>query len=151
MKKIIDNFEEYVAAVLFAMMFLTLILQIIFRQIIGIPLVWSEELSTFLYVYVGMMGIVIGVKHTQHVAIDIIYTRFSGITKQIVDTFLSIVVVLMLIAIIYIGVVVTKNKASLQILTLGISSAYMYVALPIGASLMLIRFLENIVKKKKLF
>ncbi len=151
MKKLIDNFEEYVAAAMFATMFFTLILQIIFRQILNTPLVWSEELSTFLYVYVGMLGIVICVKHTQHVAIDIIYTKFTGKVKKYVDIFLSCVVITIFIALIFIGIKVTQNKASLQILTLGISSGYMYMALPLGASLMLIRFVENIVKKKKLF
>ncbi|MFV0503333.1 MAG: TRAP transporter small permease [Lachnospirales bacterium] len=151
MRKIIDNFEEYIAALLFATMFIVLILQIIFRQIIEVPLIWSEELSTFLFVYVGMLGIVIGVKHTQHVAIDIIYSRFLGGAKKVVDVLLSVVVIITLVTLTYIGIVVTKNKASLEILTLGISSAFMYMALPIGTTLMLIRFIENIVKGKKLF
>lgn len=151
MKKFIDNFEEYVAATLLATMFVVLILQIIFRQILGSPLIWSEELSTFLYVYVGMLGIVVCVKHTQHVAIDIIYSRFSGTPKKIVDIFLSSIVIVMLVILTYIGIIVTKNKASLEILTLGISSGYMYMALPIGTILMLVRFIENIIKGKKLF
>ncbi len=151
MKKILDNFEEYLAAILFATMFIVLMLQIIFRQVLNNPLVWSEELSTFLYVYVGMLGIIIGVKRKQHVAIDIIYSRFSGVSKKVVDIILSTVVIITLLLMIYIGGVVTLNKASMQILTLGISSAYMYMALPLGATLMLIRFIQNIVNKEKLF
>lgn len=151
MKKFIDNFEEYTAAILFATMFVVLMMQIIFRQIIGKPLIWSEELSTFLFVYVSILGIVSGVKYAQHVAIDIIYSKFSGNVKKVVDVILSIIVIITLLVLIYVGCVITKNKASLQILTLGISSAYMYMALPIGATLMLIRFIENIIKNKKMF
>ncbi len=151
MKKLIDNFEEYLGATLFALMFFVLICQIIFRQILNTPLIWSEELSTFLYVYVAMLGIVIGVKHAQHVAIDFIYSKFNDKNKKFVNIVLSCIIIAVFLFIIQIGIKVTINKASLNILTLGISSAFMYMALPICATMMLIRFIENILKKKKWF
>lgn len=147
MKKLIDNFEEYLGALLFAIMFIVLVFQIIFRQILNSPLMWSEELSTTLFVFVAMLGVISAVKHNQHVAIDIIYNRFKGIPKHIIDLIIAMIIITVCICMMNIGYKVAINKSNLKLLTLGVSAGYMYMALPLGAALMLIRFIEYNYKK----
>ena len=141
-KRILDNLEEIVGAILFIMMFAILVAQIIFRQIFDSPLVWSEELAILLFTYVGMLGVSIGIKYRQHVFIDFLYNKFSGKGLKIANTFIQSVVFISLIAMIQIGYKLFLRKKIFQLIALKISAGWMYVALPLIATLMLIRFFQ---------
>ena len=130
-KRILDNLEEIVGAILFIMMFAILVAQIIFRQIFDSPLVWSEELAILLFTYVGMLGVSIGIKYRQHVFIDFLYNKFSGKGLKIANTFIQSVVFISLVAMIQIGYKLFLRKKIFQL-----------IALPLIATLMLIRFFQ---------
>ncbi len=75
--KVFDKLEEWVGGTLFVIMFIVLVMQITARQVLGTPLMWSEELSSLIFTYVGMLGISMGIRSQQHVLIDFLFTRFS--------------------------------------------------------------------------
>lgn len=141
-KRILNNLEEIIGAILFIMMFAILVAQIVFRQIFDSPLVWSEELAILLFTYVGMLGVSIGVKYRQHVFIDFLYNKFSGKGLKIANTFIQSVVFISLIAMIQIGYKLFLRKKIFQLIALKISAGWMYIALPVIATLMLIRFFQ---------
>lgn len=141
-KRILYNLEEIIGAVLFIAMFGILVAQIIFRQIFDSPLVWSEELAILLFTYVGMLGVSIGIKYRQHVFIDFLYNKFSGKGLKIANTFIQSVVFISLVVMIQIGYKLFLRKKIFKLIALKISSGWMYGALPIIATLMLIRFLQ---------
>ncbi len=141
-KRILDNLEEIIGAVLFIAMFGVLVAQIIFRQIFDSPLVWSEELAILLFTYVGMLGVSIGIKYKQHVFIDFLYNKFSGKGQKIANTFIQSVVFISLVVMIQIGYKLFLRKKIFKLIALKISSGWMYGALPVLATLMLIRFLQ---------
>lgn len=141
-KRILNNLEEIVGAILFIMMFAILVAQIIFRQIFDSPLVWSEELAILLFTYVGMLGVSIGIKYRQHVFIDFLYNKFTGKGLKIANTFIQSVVFISLVAMIQIGYKLFLRKKIFQLIALKISAGWMYVALPLIATLMLIRFFQ---------
>ena len=141
-KRILNNLEEIIGAILFIMMFAILVAQIIFRQIFDSPLVWSEELAILLFTYVGMLGVSIGIKYRQHVFIDFLYNKFSGKGLKIANTFIQSVVFISLIAMIQIGYKLFLRKKIFQLIALKISAGWMYIALPLIATLMLIRFFQ---------
>lgn len=141
-KRILNNLEEIIGAILFIMMFAILVAQIVFRQIFDSPLVWSEELAILLFTYVGMLGVSIGVKYRQHVFIDFLYNKFSGKGLKIANTFIQSVVFISLIAMVQIGYKLFLRKKIFQLIALKISAGWMYIALPVIATLMLIRFFQ---------
>ena len=70
MKKIFDKLEEYIGGALFIGIFIILVLQVFFRQVLHTPLIWSEELSRLIFVWVAMLGISIGIRKQSHIFID---------------------------------------------------------------------------------
>lgn len=141
-RRILYNIEEIIGAALFIAMFAILVAQIVFRQIFNSPLVWSEELAILLFVYVGMLGVSIGIKYRQHVFIDFLYNKFSGKGLKIANTFIQTIVFIALVAMIQIGYKLFLRKKMFQLIALKISAGWMYVALPLIATLMLIRFIQ---------
>lgn len=149
MKKILKYYEEYLGGILFSVMFITLIMQIFSRQILNKPLIWTEEVARLVFVYIAMLGVTLGIKYDQHVGIEVISDKFSPRVAKIMDIVKTILTGIIIVLLIVIGLGITKRKASLDLISLGISSGYLYGALPLGGVMMGIRYIEKIYDRKK--
>ncbi|MBC2855561.1 TRAP transporter small permease [Cetobacterium sp. 2A] len=142
LKKFFDNFEEIVGTILFVIMFAVLVAQIVSRQVFDAPLVWSEELAILLYVYIGMLGVSMGIKYRQHVMIDFLYKKFSVRGTRIAHTVIQAIVLISLLIIIFIGIKLFQRKLIFELIALKISAGWMYASLPLVGTLMLYRFIN---------
>jgi TRAP-type C4-dicarboxylate transport system permease small subunit len=68
---------DLIGAALFAAMFLSLVLQVVFRFALGAPRAWTEELATIAYVWVIFWGCAFSVPLAAHVAVDFVVPRFA--------------------------------------------------------------------------
>ena len=140
--KIFNKLEEWIGGTLFVCMFIILVMQITARQILGTPLMWSEELSSLLFVYVGMLGISMGIRNQQHVLIDFLCSRFSPKMQRVAFTIVQIIIFISIIFMGYLGNSLYKKKWIFELVSLKISAGWMYIALPMVAVLMMIRFFQ---------
>ena len=98
---------------------------------------WSEELSSLIFVYVGMLGISMGIRNQTHVLIDFLCSRFSPRMQKIVFTISQIIIFICIIFMGYLGNILYKKKWIFELVSLKISSGWMYLALPLISILML--------------
>ena len=140
--KIIDKLEEWIGGTLFMGMFVILVLQILARQVFRSPLTWSEELAGLIFVYVGMLGISMGIRSQSHVLIDFLFTRFSPKVQKVVFTISQIIIFICIIFMGYLGNILYKKKWIFELVSLKISSGWMYLAMPVVAILMIYRFYQ---------
>ncbi len=151
MKKFLRNFEEYIGAFLFVIMFVILILQIFSRQILNKPLIWSEQLSMLIFVYVALLGVVLGIKHQQHIGIDIINEfkdKLPALIVKGIDIIKDITVFIIIIIFFIVGLAIAIRKQDIELVSLGMSYFYLYISLPLASVLMMIRFIEGLLKKR---
>ena len=141
MKKF-DKLEEYIGGSLFVVIFAILVLQVFFRQVIRTPLVWSEELARLIFVYVAMLGISIGIRKQQHIFIDFLFTRFSPAVQKVVFTISQIIIFVCIICMGWFGKYLVAKKWIFEIVTLNVSSGWMYLAMYAISFLMMIRFFQ---------
>lgn len=147
--KFFNKIEEWLAGTLFMLMFAILVLQIFSRQVMGDPLIWSEELARLIFVYIGMLGVSLGIKNRQHIYIDFLYTKFPDKIKKFISTFIQIIILGCLLFFLYFGYDLFIKKEEIEIVSLGISLKWMYLSLPIIAILMIIRFYQAYVDSFK--
>ena len=141
MKKF-DKLEEYIGGSLFIVIFAILVLQVFFRQVIRTPLVWSEELARLIFVYVAMLGISIGIRKQSHIFIDFLFTRFSPAVQKVVFTISQIIIFVCIICMGWFGKYLVAKKWIFEIVTLNVSSGWMYLAMYAISFLMMIRFFQ---------
>ena len=141
MKKF-DKLEEYIGGSLFVVIFAILVLQVFFRQVIRTPLVWSEELARLIFVYVAMLGISIGIRKQSHIFIDFLFTRFSPVVQKIIFTISQIIIFACIICMGWFGKYLVAKKWIFEIVTLNVSSGWMYLAMYAISFLMMIRFFQ---------
>lgn len=143
--KIMNKLEEWIGGALFLAIFLILIAQIVARQVIHMPLIWSEELARLLFVYTALLGISMAVRAQQHVYIDFITNLMPLTIKRMAMTFVQLLIFVSIILFIYLGYGVWADATfPMEALkaTFGteITQKWLYAGLPIIASLMLFRF-----------
>lgn len=155
--RILNKLEEYIGVGIFLIIFAILVLQIIARQILNTPLIWSEELARLLFVYVALLGVSIAVRTQQHVYIDFITNLMPAKVKRISNSFIQFLIFISLILLIYLGYGVWDDaffpmEALKATFNADITQKWLYAGLPLIAVLMLIRFFqaqnENFKQKK---
>lgn len=140
--KVFNKLEEWIGGSLFIAMLVILVLQIFARQVLDSPLIWSEELSRLIFVYVGMLGVSMGIRSQQHIFIDFLYTKFPKSMQKVVFTIIQFLILGCLIFFLYFGYYLFLQKEEVEIVSLGISMKWMYLALPLITILMLVRFYQ---------
>lgn len=71
LNRILDFVEIYLNGFILLAMSVIIFLQVIFRHL-GMPLVWTEEIARFLFVWVIYLSTSECVKHSRHLSIDIL-------------------------------------------------------------------------------
>lgn len=139
--RVFNKLEEWLGGSLFLLMFAILVAQIIARQLLDTPLIWSEEAARLIFVYVGMLGISIGIRNQQHVLVDFLCNLMPAKVRVWVFTLVQGLIFISIIPFAHYGVILVQ-RASFEMVSLGISSKWLYLALPLVSVLMLWRFVQ---------
>jgi C4-dicarboxylate transporter DctQ subunit len=73
----LDRFEEYLTAALLAAMTLLTFTQVVLRYVFDSGLIWALEATTYLFGWMVLIGISIGIRSNSHIAIDFVTERVS--------------------------------------------------------------------------
>jgi len=73
MRKRLQHFCEIVAAAVFALLFVTFVVQVAMRFIFGRPLAWSDELIVILYILIVFWSAATLLEEKDHVMLDLVY------------------------------------------------------------------------------
>ena len=73
MRRRLRHFCEIVAAAVFALLFLTFIVQVAMRFVFGRPLAWSDELIVILYILIVFWSAATLLEEKDHVMLDLVY------------------------------------------------------------------------------
>lgn len=89
MKKVLlyidEHLEEIFCLLVFVLMSLLTFIQVILRYIFNSSIVFSEELSRYLFVWLTFIGIAYGVKKGSHLSVDVVFNRLKGPVRTAVS------------------------------------------------------------------
>ena len=135
---ILNQWTKYLAGVLIAAMTIFVFLQVLCRYLLKAPLDWSEELSTFTFVWMSLLGASIGLKNSEHPRLDLFFNFFSERIKKIVTVLCNLAILFMLVILFIYGWKLTVSMKSQLTAALRYSVSFVYVVLPISAAIMFI-------------
>jgi len=75
--RILDRIEEYLAAALLAAITLLTFVQVVLRYGFDTGLIWALEATTYLFGWLVLIGMSIGVRTNSHIAVDLLLTVLS--------------------------------------------------------------------------
>lgn len=138
--------EEYLLVATIIVLVALVSLQVFFRFVVNFSFGWSEELARYLLIWVAWISASYAVQHNAHIRVEILKDRFSGVVKKSIEV---LVLVISLGFSIFLAVEGTKFISLIKITSqgspsLGIPMWIVYLAVPIGGTLMAIRFIQQI-------
>ncbi|MGQ9646519.1 MAG: TRAP transporter small permease [Thermodesulfobacteriota bacterium] len=134
----LNEVVKYLAAVLLALMTVIVFLQVLFRYVLNHPLAWSEELGSFAFVWMALLGASIGLKRNEHPRLDLIVNLFPSKTQRLIAGFYSLAILFLLAVLFIYGVSLTVSMKSQLTAALQYSVSFVYAVLPISAGIMFI-------------
>src|SRR5665648_123536 len=136
---------EKITAVFLAVVSVLLLISVIGRQI-GKSLVFTEELSLFLYVWIVFLGAALVMRDNGHSAITFIPDSLPKKIRTFHQSILYLSIILFSGVLFYQGIKLVALVYYRTGTTIDISVSYTYAAVPVGALFIIIFCIENLNK-----
>ena len=157
MKKVLklldEHAEEYLAFAFFSMMLFALFVQVVLRYGFRTGTMWADETAKYSFQWLIYLGISLAMKRDQHIRID---AALSLWPKKLREAVKNISFVVMLVFGLYIaaaGVEYTVRvfKTDAIASMIHVRMGFVYLAIPVGFSLMCIRIAQRLYKEIREF
>lgn len=113
-------------------------LQVLFRYVLDAPLDWSEEMSTFAFAWMCMLGASVGIRYDEHPRLDVLLVLLPRFTQKIAKVVVNLSIMFMLIILLIYGTKFTLAMRMQSTAALRYSVSFVYMILPISAVIMLL-------------
>ena len=139
--------ERIVATLLwigFAALVLTVGMQVLARNVLHVPMVWTLDLAQLLFAWLIFVGAAIAYRRGVHYRIDLLpegWTR-AGTALDILGALAALIVVFVLVRY---GWMLTGMRATSRVQALGLSEAWFYAAIPTSGALMGLFLVERVI------
>lgn len=134
--KYVNKAFNFITVMIFVAMVLTVLLQIVFRQLLKMSVPWTEELSRLLFIYAGFFGTALAARDKQFIVIDVLFKRLPSKVKAVCEVFIKVFLMLFF-GIMWVGAVKMAQTVSgtyFQSMP-GVSNSFTYYAIIIGLAM----------------
>lgn len=146
----IDLILSRILIIIMGIMVINVLWQVFSRYISGSPSSWTDELSRYLMIWVGILGAAYVSGKNMHVAIDYLPSKLSEKPRKRLETVVHIIVLLFAlfalvvggIRLVYISFTLGQTTAAL-----GMPLAVVYMVIPLSGLLIIYYKLADLLKK----
>lgn len=154
MLKILDSLEEWIISLLIGVATLLIFVAVVHRFASGVPLLypftrlidlsWAQELCVFMFVWMAKFGAAYGVRTGIHVGVDVLVNRLKPASRRVMVLFSLLCGALFTGTVATLGanLVIKIYDTSQESADMGAPMWIVYLAVPLGSSLMCFRFLQ---------
>ena len=146
----LDKFLEGLVALTMGALVVDVTWQVNTRFVLRNPSSWTEELATFLLIWVGLLGSSVALERGAHLGIDFFVNRMKPRNRLITEIFVFACVAAFSASVLVVGgiqlVQVTLSTHQLSP-ALGIRMGYVYLALPISGFFLTLYSTEFFVRR----
>lgn len=132
-REVMDKIMRVLNAVVFAFLTLLVVWQVVSRYFLGDPSTWSEELSSYMFAWITLLGSAYVFGQMEHMNIPILLERVSEKTQKVLTIIIQLMIlVFALVVLVYGGIQITSLTMGQMSSSLGVPMGYFYVSLPIS-------------------
>ena len=111
---------------------------VVLRYVLNSPVAWSEELASLLFAWLTFVGAYVGFRSRSHIAIDTLVVFLPEALRQGIARVVDVVVLGVLGLFVWQGFGLCLTMWGLEFPAMEISRGYLYLSLPVGATLMIV-------------
>jgi TRAP-type C4-dicarboxylate transport system permease small subunit len=121
--------------------------QVFWRYALNAPLIWSEEAARYLFVWVAMVGAGLAMHQGGHYALAAFTMRLPAPVQRLARAVAVVVSAGFLVILLRAGIAETRQAAMQDSSTLPMTMDLAYLAIPIGAGLMLFHLVAGLFRQ----
>ncbi len=144
---IIEFICRKVIGIMMAVMVVVMCYQVVLRYVFNNSNIWSEEVTRYLFVYVSLLGSFIAARKNTHLKVDFFVNLLRGNVKRYFTIITNIAVLLFVIYLIPLSYNLSLSTMRNISPGLKMPMGYAYAAIPIGAVLILLGMIEQLLIK----
>ena len=144
---IIEFICRKVIGIMMAVMVVVMCYQVVLRYVFNNSNIWSEEVTRYLFVYVSLLGSFIAARKNTHLKVDFFVNLLKGNVKRYFTIITNIAVILFVIYLIPLSYNLSLSTMRNISPGLKMPMGYAYAAIPIGAVLILLGMIEQLLIK----
>ncbi len=135
---------QLILAALLAVLFADLVLQIGSRYLFQRALIWTEEVSRFLLVWIVFLGAALAVHARAHFVVEILTERLPSRLHRWWRVAIAASLIGLMASFLYQGIVFGELGLHSRSPSLGLPMIYVYAAVPVSAACMILFLLGEI-------
>ena len=139
-ESVVKKIIGFIIKVLGIALLITVVLQVISRYV-PITMIWTDELSRFLFVWFSMMAIALAYMENKHLSMDFLYEKLSPKVKYVLDCLSEVLVFAAAMVVSIEGYRLLKTVAIQKAPISHLGMNWFYMAVPVGFTLVAIHAL----------
>jgi TRAP-type C4-dicarboxylate transport system permease small subunit len=154
-RKKIEKGLEWALIFLMSILVIDVLWQVASRYIMNSPSNFTDELASYLLIWVGLLGAAYVAGRREHLAIDLLYQKSSPERRFKLDIIISVLIISFAVSVLVIGgtwLAYTRFYLSVKSAAMGLPLGVVYLVLPISGSLIAyfdIDFMINLIKENR--
>ncbi|MGI6034472.1 MAG: TRAP transporter small permease [Limnochordia bacterium] len=144
-KRIGDDVERILRVLLIGLMaVMTSIVfyEVVARYVFNAPTRWSEEMARYLLIWLALSGLGLAIRKKQHIRVDFLLNYLPEWLNVLAAIFRAVSVLLYAVVLLVAGYeFAVMNKTQLSP-AMGVPMYYVYLAVPVGATLIIFYLIE---------
>lgn len=141
---IIDAVAHVIALLLTVLVLIVMLAQVFFRYVLNSSLQWSEELAVWGMIWMVFIGSVLLMRRWEHIGISTFVRLLPLFLRGCVIIFAKLAALVFLAVVVYYGFQVFNGSFHANSPSLGLSTRWIKLAIPIGAILMVVLALYSV-------
>lgn len=137
---------EVISGALFFVLICAVALQVVARNILAIPVLWTSDAAQLLFAWLIFLGAAIGLRQGAHYFVDLWPEGDSPFRRAL--TWFGIVISVVVVFILVVnGWALSMARARGEIQSLGISRMWLYIPIPVSGVMMALFLVELALKQ----
>lgn len=129
------------AIALVALMTISVLVGVFFRYFLRSPLPWSEELSRYAMIWMGLLGVSLAIVRREHVAVEYVVDRFPPIPAMTIRIVVRILMAYYLWLLLKLGYAMAVGATNQVSPAMGLSMYWPLMAVPTSAAFALLQLI----------
>lgn len=121
------------------------LVQVVLRYVFRSPLVWAEEASVFLMIWISFVGSGLAIRDGAHIALNFLYTRLPALWSRLMLAVSCFAILAFLAVLIWQGLQLALFVGGQPSPALRIPMMWPYLIIPVGAAFMIVEIVAAFV------
>jgi TRAP-type transport system small permease protein len=146
---IAQNVEEIAGVAFFLVMVGSVAIGVFFRYALSHPLIWTEEVSSFCFLWAAFLGAAAVAKRREHIAVDTLVELLPSSLRRTIGVVTSLLIAAMLATLTVLGVMYAESQRNTTTEALQMPVILWALAVPVSCGLAFVYAVRDLVRQAR--